>query len=92
MKTVQVTVIAVLPDFEQAAVQAEEGFMWAITTQTPGYTWRDVTEGDRLECVVDRGRLLAVKGRLAKQAKTECCGYEAHAECRNGGVRCKGVR
>jgi hypothetical protein len=51
-REVTATVIAVIPDFEQAELQDDAGYRYALTELTPGVRLADVREGQRYQCTV----------------------------------------
>ena len=58
VENIEATVVAVLPEFKQAQVRTDDGFMYVLTAKTPGLKWHQAKEGDRIRGVVKNGRLL----------------------------------
>lgn len=56
-KTVESTVVAVLPSYRQVRVKTADGYQYAITETTPGVDWSRLHEGQRLKCTVTTSSL-----------------------------------
>jgi hypothetical protein len=51
-REVTATVIAVIPEFHQAALRDDAGWLYALTEKTPRVRLADVREGQRYHCTV----------------------------------------
>lgn len=51
---IDVTVIALVPDYHQAIVRASNGTQFAVTQRTPGVHLETLREGQQLRCLVTR--------------------------------------
>jgi hypothetical protein len=51
-REVVATVIAVIPEFNQAEIGTQDGYRYALTEHTPGIRLCDVRAGQRYRCTV----------------------------------------
>lgn len=61
-----VTVVALLPEFRQAKAQSAEGYLVAITDATKGVHLATLREGQRLRCTVTRRLPRVVRAELLR--------------------------
>ena len=52
--TVETTVFALVPEYRQVKVRAQDGRQYALTEQTEGVKLEQLHEGQRVRCVVTR--------------------------------------
>jgi hypothetical protein len=54
LERIEVTVVALIPEYKQALVQAADGRQYAVTDRAGGEPWREFREGQRIGCHVTR--------------------------------------
>jgi hypothetical protein len=51
-RQVDATVIALIPEYHQAKIRADDGQTYAINERTPGISFSSLRKGQHLRCVV----------------------------------------
>lgn len=72
---IEVTVVALIPEYQQVLARAADGRQYVITERADGVPWRQLREGQRIVCLV-------TKGLPRVRTVDTCLNTGPHAACR----------